>query len=474
MGKLTIMALQRHYLLPFFFIIISFVASRCTNLQQEDPLYLSVDDLSSNDDGGTFKNLIKQSTDVLTLKSFGKLGNKSSSLKTVNVDDYGAEGDSKTDDTKAFEKAWEEACSSEEPVKLVVPEKSYLLMPTRFSGPCESNIDVQISGCLEASDDPSDYSEDRYHWIIFDGIENLSVQGGGTIHGNGNRWWKNSCKRSKKKSCKHAPTAVTFYKCKDLLVRNLTFKDAQQMHVSFQHSTNVKVSGLTVTAPGDSPNTDGIHVTNTENIQISSSTIATGDDCISIVSGSKNVQATNITCGPGHGISIGSLGKGKSKDIVSDVTVDGAKFSGTSNGVRIKTWQGGSGSVTNIKFQNIEMDNATNPIIINQYYCDQKKPCKEEHSAVQIMNVTYRNIKGTSAHDVAVKFDCSKHFPCQGIVLQEIGLQRQGGEAAEAYCKNVQFSYIGDVFPRCPEGGLKIFLQTILSWFDHKVPCKIQ
>lgn len=27
-----------------------------------------------------------------------------------------------------------------------------------------------------------------------------------------------------------------------------------------------------------------------------------GDDCISIASGSQKVQATNITCGPGHGI----------------------------------------------------------------------------------------------------------------------------------------------------------------------------
>lgn len=27
-----------------------------------------------------------------------------------------------------------------------------------------------------------------------------------------------------------------------------------------------------------------------------------GDDCISIISGSQNVRATDITCGPGHGI----------------------------------------------------------------------------------------------------------------------------------------------------------------------------
>lgn len=38
-------------------------------------------------------------------------------------------------------------------------------------------------------------------------------------------------------------------------------------------------------------------------------------------------------------ISIGSLGSGKSEAHVSEVVVDGAKLNGTTNGVRIKTWQ---------------------------------------------------------------------------------------------------------------------------------------
>jgi hypothetical protein len=37
-------------------------------------------------------------------------------------------------------------------------------------------------------------------------------------------------------------------------------------------------------------------------------------------------------------VSIGSLGAGKSKEFVSGVIVNGAKISGTKNGVRIKTW----------------------------------------------------------------------------------------------------------------------------------------
>ncbi|TKY53339.1 Polygalacturonase protein [Spatholobus suberectus] len=360
----------------------------------------------------------------------------------INVNDYGARGDGKSDDTQVFKKAWQVACSSGGAV-LVVPQKNYLLKPITFSGPCKSNIAVQISGTLEASDNPSDYSEDSTHWLRFATVQKLSVKGGGTIDGNGNIWWQNSCKRNKN-------LALTFYKCNNLIVEDLTIKNGQQIHVSFQDSENVKVSGLTVRAPGNSPNTDGIHVTNTQNIQISSSVIGTGDDCISIVSGSRNLLATDITCGPGHGISIGSLGAGGSQDFVSGIMVNGAKFSGTTNGVRIKTWQGGSGGASNIQFQNIQMDNVTNPIIIDQNYCDQTTPCKKQQSAVQIRNVLYQNIKGTSASDVGVQFDCSQNFPCQGIVLQNIDLRREGRGGAKASCNSVKLSYRGDVSPHCP------------------------
>ncbi|KAK7345054.1 hypothetical protein VNO77_15437 [Canavalia gladiata] len=443
------MALQRHYL-SFLIIMVSSVA--CYGTLPKDSLSLFVEGGSpSIDDGGTFKDhFIKQSIDVLSLKNFDKLGDISSSLKMVNVNDYGAQGDGKTDDTQAFKKAWEVACSSGDAVLVVPQNNNYLLKPITFSGPCKSNIAVQISGIIEASDNPSDYSKDRTHWLMFDSVQKMSLKGGGIINGNGNIWWQNSCKKNKKLPCKDAPTALTLYKCSDLIVEDLTIKNGQQIHVSFQDSQNVKVSGLTVTAPEDSPNTDGIHVTNTQNIQISSSIIGTGDDCISIVSGSKNLLATDITCGPGHGISIGSLGAGESKEFVSGIMVNGAKLSGTTNGVRIKTWQGGSGSASNIQFKNIQMDNVTNPIIIDQNYCDQAKPCQKQNSAVKIRNVVYENIKGTSASDEAVQFDCSQNFPCQGIVMQNIELQVGGGGEAKASCNSVKLSYRGDVTPHCP------------------------
>ncbi|KAK6151296.1 hypothetical protein DH2020_013931 [Rehmannia glutinosa] len=367
-----------------------------------------------------------------------------SSVKTINVLNFGAKGDGKSDDTKAFQNAWKEACSSLGDVDFVVPQsKIYLLKPLRFSGPCKSHITMEISGSIIASDDRSDYSKDGRHWIIFDNVENLVVEGGGTINGNGNIWWKNSCKINKAK-------ALTFYKCTNLVVRNLKIQNAQQIHLSFEKCKNVQVSKLVVNAPEKSPNTDGIHVTATQNIQISRCTIGTGDDCISIVSGSQKVQATDITCGPGHGISIGSLGSGNSEEYVSDVVVNRARLSGTTNGVRIKTWQGGSGSASNIKFQNIQMQDVKNPIIIDQHYCDQDEPCKEQGSAVQVKNVVYQNIKGTSASDAAIDFDCSKSHPCQGIILQNVNLVGADGAKSEAVCNNINLQNLGTVSPHCP------------------------
>lgn len=40
--------------------------------------------------------------------------------------------------------------------------------------------------------------------------------------------------------------------------------------------------------------------------------------------------------------------------------------------------QGGSGSASNIKFQHIDMEGVENPIIIDQNYCDQNDPCKDQ------------------------------------------------------------------------------------------------
>lgn len=395
------------------------------------------------------RSLLAYENEIHDHRRFSKVGSPTSSPNMVNVDDFGAKGDGISDDTKAFKSAWKKACSSRESVLVVPNKKNYYLKPITFSGPCKSSITLKIHGTLLASPKRSDYASEGRFWLLFENITNFKVEGGGTINGNGQIWWKNSCKINKTLPCKHAPTAITFNECKNLELNNLRIKNAQQMHLTIQRCVDVRASRVMITSPGNSPNTDGIHVTGTQNIQIRNCVIRTGDDCISIVSGSKNVQAMDITCGPGHGISIGSLGSDNSEAEVSGVVVNRATLSGTTNGVRIKTWQGGSGYAKNIKFQNIVMHNVSNPIIIDQNYCDQKEPCQEQESAVQVKNVVYQNIKGTSASEISMKFNCSNTWPCQGIVLQNIDLPRHTDGKAEASCENVNTLNKGVVSPKC-------------------------
>ncbi|KAJ1411924.1 Pectin lyase fold/virulence factor [Sesbania bispinosa] len=327
----------------------------------------------------------------------------------VSVDDFGAKADGR-DDTEAFKKAWNEACSGG--AVLVVPEnKVYHLKPITFSGPCQPNSAFMIYGTIEAWPQISAYEEDRQHWIVFDSVTDFKVDGGGTFNGNG-------CDFLSMQQFESAKSEV---------------QRCTQMHVTFEKCFNVIVSNILIRAPGDSPNTDGIHVAETQNIVIRNSDIG-----------------TDITCGPGHGISIGSLGADNSEAEVFNVVVNRATLKGTSNGVRIKTWQGGSGYARNIKFMNIAMQNVTNPIIIDQYYCDQAKPCQEQASAVRLSNVLYQNIRGTSASEVAIKFDCSRSVPCREIYVQDVILEPQGsGEGTIATCENVRYVNRGKLFPQC-------------------------
>jgi polygalacturonase len=65
---------------------------------------------------------------------------------------------------------------------------------------------------------------------------------------------------------------------------------------------------------------------------------------------------------------------------------------------------------------------------------------------VQISQVTYRNIQGTSATPKAVTFDCSPSNPCRGIELQDIKLTYLN-TAATSSCKNIGGTSSGVLMP---------------------------
>lgn len=218
---------------------------------------------------------------------------------------------------------------------------------------------------------------------------------------------------------------------------------------------DVVLEGVQIRAPDESLNTDGIHIQKASNVRVYDCGIKTGDDCISIGAGTRDLLIQRVACGPGHGISIGSLGHQLEEEGVQNVTVRSVVFTGTQSGMRIKSWAS-KGFVKGVVFKNAVMNNVLFPIVIDQNYCPGIEGCPTSNSGIQISQVTYSNIKGTSATEVAMKFDCSKSHPCKDIRVEDIKLvyrqehqEKEGKpqQPATSFCRNVHGITRGSVFP---------------------------
>ncbi|XP_018624884.1 probable polygalacturonase At3g15720 isoform X3 [Nicotiana tomentosiformis] len=359
-----------------------------------------------------------------------------------DVTSYGAVGDGMHDDTKAFKQAWTATCSSKSrnPSMLIPSEKSFLIRPITFQGPCKSsNIHLQLSGSIVAPEDPKEWRGcENVSWIYFTGVFGLFINGSGTINGNGQRWWKIPSGIRVNGTCTK-PTAVHFNYCNGLQLSGIKLVNSSRNHISLTYSKGVTISNIHISAPKYSRNTDGIDISNSSQLHIQDSTIQTGDDCIAINTGCVDIHISGISCGPGHGISVGSLGPDNTYAYVDNVYVTNCNLVGTQNGVRIKTWQGGSGYARSIHFEDIHLKNVENPIIIDQNYCNGDHSCQPQESAVKVSYITYKNIHGSTSSKAAINLNCSNSTACTNIDMENINITPVvSGQKVFAICNNAK------------------------------------
>ncbi|XP_052206787.1 exopolygalacturonase-like [Diospyros lotus] len=365
---------------------------------------------------------------------------------SFDITKYGAKADDKTDISKAVLDAWTEACAATSPSTITIPKGSYLLTQVELKGPCKAPVEIKVEGTVNAPKDPNALKSGS--WISIDHVDQLTISGGGTFDGQGaTAWANNDCDKNTdcKKSMNMGLNAVT-----NSVIRDVTSKDSKHFHVNVIGCKNLTFEHFSISAPDESLNTDGIHIGRSDGVNIIDSNIKTGDDCVSIGDGSQNVKVEKVTCGPGHGISIGSLGRYQKEDPVIGITIKNCTLAGTDNGVRVKTWPASPGHsvASGLHFEDIIMDNVGNPVLIDQGYCPYNQCSSQSPSLVKISDVTFKNIRGTTPTKVAVKLVCSSGIPCSNVQVGDIDLKYNGSDGpATSECANINPIFSGKQNP---------------------------
>jgi Glycosyl hydrolases family 28 len=198
---------------------------------------------------------------------------------------------------------------------------------------------------------------------------NITITGKGTIDGRGKPWWTayNAGLISVR------PRLIQLNHSKHILLENITLKNSPQFHLVPSWCVDVAVNDVTIIAPSDSPNTDGIDPATSHNIRITNCYIDTGDDNVAIKSGnndssypnagSSDIIISDCTFLHGHGVSIGSETNGG----VDSMFVSNCTFNGTDNGIRIKSNRTRGGNVRSITYSNLTMNNVKYPILFSEY-----------------------------------------------------------------------------------------------------------
>jgi pectin methylesterase-like acyl-CoA thioesterase len=311
--------------------------------------------------------------------------------KICRPEQYGATPDGTTDDTTAIQKALD-ACADGGRVSLAGGK--YLTGPVKVVD--KETVEIVKGSTLLATDDVSAYPPSGSHLaplIDVSDATGVTLTGGGTIDGQGAPWW-DTIKAEKKagKDLSPRPGLLSITDSSHVIVDTLTMKDAPNSHVSMHGVTDASVTGVTISSPSDSPNTDGIDVWSSTNVTVSRSSISDGDDNIALDSSDAPTSGITVVenrIGAGHGLSIGSYTGGG----IHDVRFADNSLVGTSTGVRIKTARDRGGEISGIAYDHLAMTDVSTAIGITAYY--PKVPA--DGDPAQPVTTTTPNI-----HDVVV------------------------------------------------------------------------
>lgn len=396
--------------------------------------------------------------------------------KIYNVRDYGAEGDGKTLDTVAIQKAID-ACFNDKGGTVLIPAGDFLCGTVEL----KSNITLHLSsqGKLLGSPKREDYSVGKgvppgngnIVFLYAVNAENLSIEGKGTIDGNGLAFYNG--KGDNTGPGQHGvggnfdrPHLLIFYQCTNLSMRDAFFTASAYHCCRILKCRQVHIDGIRIYNRVNK-NNDGFHFNDSQYVHIVNCDVQCQDDACALFGSNQFVTVTN--CSFSTRWSIFRFGSGESQNIaISNCLIY------DTYGCPVKVSAGRAG-IENFTFSNIIMRNVTGPIGIGFSGTSNHSDSNNQNAAKPfIRNIAFNGIRATvvaqplphpdihfdlhtweGEKNSCITLNAMGEFYLENISFTDVHVKYAGGGTAEQAAKrdvpNIAAEYFG-VWDKAPGG----------------------
>ncbi|KAM4068949.1 hypothetical protein ACB094_12G051800 [Castanea mollissima] len=356
--------------------------------------------------------------------------------------DFGAVGEGKTSNTKAFNAAIQKLSTyaSDGGAQLIVPPGKWLTGSFNLTSHFTLFLhkDAVILGSQDESEWPAipvlpsygrgrDAPGGRLSALIFgSNLTDVVITGNnGTIDGQGSTWWK---KFRAGELNMTRPYMIEIMYSDQIQISNLTLINSPSWFVHPIYCSNVLVKGLKILAPVDSPNTDGVDPDSCTNTRIEDCFIVSGDDCIAVKSGwdeygikvgmpTQHLIIRRLTCISPDSATI-ALGSEMSGGI-QDVRAEDITAIDTESGVRIKTAVGRGGYVKDIYVRRMTLKTMKYVFWMAGNYNQHPDPKYDPKAIPKIKGINYRDVVAENV-TYSAKLDGIQGDPFTGICISNV------------------------------------------------------
>jgi polygalacturonase len=313
-----------------------------------------------------FRDLVRTCGAGLVLATFSL-----AHAAVCDVAGYGATGNGKSLDTAAIQKAID-ACYAAGGGTVILNHGKFL-SGTIF---LKSNITLRIEpgAVLLGSANIADFEVNQpgaakatsgevadelgahhmgHHLIYAENVDNVALEGGGAIDGQGDTFFDKDLKPRPRPS-----PYIEFWNSRDVRIQDLTILKTPGWAIHPKNCDRVKIRGINLINNFMAINTDGIDPDSSRNVIISDSYIEAGDDCIVLkttnrggaVNPTENVTVTNcVLLSAASALKLGTESWGDFRHCVfSNCVIRQAR-----TGIALLAKDGGT--MEDVRFQNITM-----------------------------------------------------------------------------------------------------------------------